>query len=380
MDMDLRKEPPLEDKLNFWPIQTASQNHIRWASWRKQFGAALFGMPLWNIKELMEGYVSSSFDRGLLPILLRLCCSVCLHPGYNDFRGRLETSLPLPDEPMLPDELMLPDKLTFHVTDDEAFNAALKVLQTGREKKGVEEDHDETDDGISASVAGQDQIVADVANVAGKPQASADEVDDALKILVRNVTEEFGFIPRDVYNGVFYLPSTRDEHASAMKGHCCSELVILVETFSKHRTLHGVSDKVVVVYPRKSLTHHDLWGMNFKSDRIAEEVMGSMPLAEDKHLRGTYAFLHKFPEGSTLAGWVFEAIVHRVLSGGWLEGPALQPILMASNQSDPPNYKTPLPSPHPFPSYPRHPTATLRATRRKHQGRHAGQPRPSLPQ
>jgi len=63
VDMDLRmQEPPFEQNINFWPIQAAPPDHIRWAAWRKQFGAALLGMPLWNMKELMEGYVFSSFS------------------------------------------------------------------------------------------------------------------------------------------------------------------------------------------------------------------------------------------------------------------------------------------------------------------------------
>ena len=67
VDMDLRKqEPPFVKNINFWPIQTASPDNFRWATWRKQFGAALLGMPLWDMKELMEGYVFSSFSLSVI--------------------------------------------------------------------------------------------------------------------------------------------------------------------------------------------------------------------------------------------------------------------------------------------------------------------------
>jgi len=265
---------------------------------------------------------------------------------------------------MLPDESTFPDESMFHAINGEALNAVLKVLQTEREKKKEEEeeeDCDETGDGTSASATGQDQTMADVT---GKPRV--DEVDDVLKILVRNATEEFGFAPRDVYDGVFQLPGTRDEHAAAMKGLRCSELVTLVETFTAHRTLHGVSHNVVVVYPSESFTGYDRWKIDFKSPRIAEQVMRLMRLKEDEHLRQTYTSLHEFPEGSTLAGWIFEAIAYRALSGGWSKGPAPQPIRMASDRPDPPTCKRPPtfstdpPAPGTLPS----PPAPLRASTR----------------
>jgi len=45
-----------------WPVQVTSPNPIRWKSWSKQNGATLLGMPLWNMEELMEGYVFSLFS------------------------------------------------------------------------------------------------------------------------------------------------------------------------------------------------------------------------------------------------------------------------------------------------------------------------------
>ena len=66
---------------------------------------------------------------------------------------------------------------------------------------------------------------------AGQPQAWAGKVDSALEILVHNATEEFGFAPRDVYNGVFRLPRTREDHATVLENFDCAELRKIVETF-----------------------------------------------------------------------------------------------------------------------------------------------------
>ena len=88
-----------------------------------------------------------------------------------------------------------------------AIDAVLKVLQTDSREK---EDRDE----IGASATDQDKNMVEEA---GQPQALAGKVDSALEILVHNATEEFGFAPRDVYNGVLELPDTRKQHAIAVE-------------------------------------------------------------------------------------------------------------------------------------------------------------------
>ena len=74
-------------------------------------------------------------------------------------------------------------------------------------------------------------------NNAGQLRDPVYEVDNALIILVRNAIEEFGFAPRDVYDGVLRLPSTRKQHTVAVENLSSSDLKTLVETFSKNRAL-----------------------------------------------------------------------------------------------------------------------------------------------
>ena len=179
---------------------------------------------------------------------------------------------------------------------------------------------------ISTSVMDQGENAVDEVNV-----------DNALKILVRNATEEFGFAPRDVYNGVLELPETREQHAVAVGEFNSSKLKAIVEKFSWSRELDDFSHYVVAVYPRQSTPNSDSWEIDFKSIRIAREVVESMRLEDVKHLRETYHLIRKLSEGSPLAGWVFKAIVHRILSGGsWSGGPMSQPIRMISDGRNPP--------------------------------------------
>ena len=63
IDMDYRSEqPPISGTSNIVPIQASPQGSVLWKSWKKQYRAALFGMPLWSMEELIEGYVYDLFS------------------------------------------------------------------------------------------------------------------------------------------------------------------------------------------------------------------------------------------------------------------------------------------------------------------------------
>ena len=62
IDMDYSNTPPpMARESRIWPIQASSPRPSRWESWRKQTGAALLGMPLWNMEELVKGYAFALF-------------------------------------------------------------------------------------------------------------------------------------------------------------------------------------------------------------------------------------------------------------------------------------------------------------------------------
>jgi len=45
-----------------WPVQTTSPIPAQWKSWSKQNRAPLLEIPLWDMEELMEGYVFNLFS------------------------------------------------------------------------------------------------------------------------------------------------------------------------------------------------------------------------------------------------------------------------------------------------------------------------------
>jgi len=57
VDVNTLYEPPIQESWKIWPVQTSSPNPIRWRYWSKHNKAALLGIPLWNMQELISGYV-----------------------------------------------------------------------------------------------------------------------------------------------------------------------------------------------------------------------------------------------------------------------------------------------------------------------------------
>ena len=210
-----------------------------------------------------------------------------LTPNYDGFRHQLQQSLP---------------KLS--PTGDELIDVALTVLRT-----------------------------------AG---GTVCDVDSALDILVDNAIEEFGFAPRDVYNGVLNLSQTRDNHKEALEGLNYPKLQAIITAFRKDHLLERPSHRVVVVYPEISHPRHEEWKIAFKSILISKRAEELMKSEELENLRDTYDYFRTTPEASILAGWGFEAMGHRLLFNGW-RGPT--PLRMETNLRDPPTFSIKPPQP-----------------------------------
>ena len=229
-------------------------------------------------------------------------CSFRLHPEYNSFQSKLKEALPLPDGLILP------------IKDDARFNAVLKILQTEREREK------EKDGGKAATEDMADEV---------------DLVEDGLKILVQNVTQEFGFAPCDVYNGILDFPHMEKNHNNAMWEFDYYKLATLVKNFPEGHQPNNFLQCVVVVHPHKFLDDLDRWEIDFKSVRIGRKLMERIRREENNRLRETYNLFHNIQEGSTLAGWTFEALAHHMFTKGW-EGPPPKVFHMESNGGDPP--------------------------------------------
>ena len=190
------------------------------------------------------------------------------------------------------------DVSTPTTTDDEDINAALMVLREERERRNPAE----------VKVKGDGDVMADET---GQSQALEDNVDSALKILLHNAIEEFGFAP-DVYRGVLHLPETGSEHIAAVKSLRFSHLVTIAEKFSRDFSVDDFAHRVVAVYPDpNSDVRYHKWEMDFKSARIAREAVDSMRIKEPKQPPETCNLLRHIRMGSILAERVSNAIAHQ---------------------------------------------------------------------
>ena len=255
------------------------------------------------------------------------CCSLRLQSEYASFRGRLEPHLPLGDA--------APEH-----TGDRSIDTALAALWANERKLEAEaavETEAETEEAREAATD---------ASLVGP----VDLVDNALKTLLENATEEFGHAPHDVYQGVFNLGSTIGNHDTTIQKLTHSSLKELVEKFYTDLEFEGASHHIIMVSPRPFEANLDMWTIDFKSVRIERKVVESMRKLEARHLGDTYSLLSEIPDSSSMAGWVFEAIAHRNLTAGWTNGTPPYPTSMESNDLEPPTFST-TPSPTHLVSY-----------------------------
>jgi len=108
--------------------------------------------------------------------------------------------------------------------------------------------------------------------------------------------------PRDVYDGIFNLPQTKEDHAIVVKGFNYAELQNLVRTFSmSHGLVSDFLHQVIAVFPHPlGFLRFDHRKIDFKSIRIKNEGVELMQLQEDQPLRKMHKQLRGAPGGSTL--------------------------------------------------------------------------------
>jgi len=349
IDVDYQTHgPPI--RAGIWPIQASSPKPTRWKSWVKQLDGALWGMPLWSLKELIRGYAFSSFYRplrGSSLILLHLR-SIPFSPNYNTLQRILE------------EHLSQPDGLTAPDTGDPKVDAILEILHREMEREKVaaaaaaaveaEEAAAVAVEAEEAAAAGEEEEEVVMEQYSGElgddtamdqdqdmvnqvdqapPQRPVpkEKMDHALEILVRTATEEFCFIPRDVYRGILDLPEARGINAGALNVLDYSKLQTLIKAFTSDKELDLVSHRLVVVFPTENRTTSDVWKVDFKSIQVAELAVKAMRKETDAYQRDIFNGLRGLPDGSVLAGRIFEEIAHRV----FCEGTALRCYATTSN-------------------------------------------------
>ena len=202
------------------------------------------------------------------------------------------------------------------LSTDEDVKFALGILEgRGKGKDGEGSDKDDEDEGSNKEIKD-----VEMANETGQPSS----LPKPFRILVENAIDEFGYAPRDVYSGVFELRKTLTQHDAALQNLDFAWLKSLAKKFPADHELNGTSDHVVVVHPLPGPPGLDLWETDFKSRCIGKKAVQKMVLIEEERLRDSYQ-LHCLSASATLAGWIFEAIIHQLFIRGWWEPDGVVP-------------------------------------------------------
>lgn len=235
--------------------------------------------------------------------------------------------------------------------DRELLGAVIEVLRTRREEEEQEEEQQEEEEGDGFGASIDEDYDLDALDVVSTTDEDKTVVPEwLLQKLVENATIEFGFAPRDVYDGIFLLAHTRRAHEVALKKIDYSTLKLLTQRFDDELELHGTTHRVVAVYPRltNSTIKADAWTLDFKSPRIRKYAMDLMLLKGRRNRREMFDLFHELPASSSFAGWIFEAIVNQLFADGWEldspDSPIPLPIRMTSNGRDPPSFTTQRPA------------------------------------
>ena len=109
------------------------------------------------------------------------------------------------------------------------------------------------------------------------------------------------------------------------------------QSYAYSHELMGFSHHVLAVGPRILTPNYSKWVINVKSVRVGKQIMEWIWLEEGIHLGDMYDVFCNILGGSSLAGWIFEAIVTASSLAGWQsDKPTPQPIHIISNGCKPP--------------------------------------------
>jgi len=145
------------------------------------------------------------------------------------------------------------------------------------------------------------------------------DVDSAIRALVYNGIENYGFSPLVVYGAIFQPSATSEQHEFAVGRLSREKLEKLVQDFCQDGILPAeTSQYLISVSPIVHSERHplDSWRISFRSIRIAKKVVMAMKKWEDQRLRQIFSSFFGSPASSSLADCIFEAIAHRMLCKG----------------------------------------------------------------
>jgi len=125
----------------------------------------------------------------------------------------------------------------------------------------------------------------------------------------------FGYSARDVYGAVFNYKSIIEDHMEAFDIQY-PELLAAVTALAKNNSpKHKIANRILAISPVDGEPFVKVkWRVNFKSNWIARSVLRKLGQVQDFEVRQRMSDLGRIPQANLMAGWFFEAIVHRTIA------------------------------------------------------------------
>lgn len=183
------------------------------------------------------------------------------------------------------------------------------------------------------------------------------DIDDAIRALVKDTTDEYGSSARDVIQAI-YTPSLLRKSHEQVKGVTYDSLYTSVNE-GMYMMRSESSDSVIAVSrvfdPDQAPSFGDMFSVSFKSIRIGQKLMEIMVCCGEHRVRDMFDLYRTNPRSSSLADWAFETYSHFMMSRN---DPSLLPRIKMSlktpTKRNAPTFITtesphaPLPQPNPY--------------------------------
>lgn len=142
------------------------------------------------------------------------------------------------------------------------------------------------------------------------------DIDDAIRALVKDTTDEYGSSARDVIQAI-YTPSLLRKSHEQVKGVTYDSLYTSINE-GMYMMRSESSDSVIAVSrvfdPDQAPSFGDMFSVSFKSIRIGQKLMEIMVCYGEHRVRDMFDLYRTNPRSSSLADWAFETYSHFMMS------------------------------------------------------------------
>ncbi|KAG6820340.1 hypothetical protein H0H93_002000 [Arthromyces matolae] len=313
--------PPLLVSLQqSFPIMAPSPNGALYRDWKKQREARLWGMPLWNHDELLEG--------------LRLCRA---YPAFESKLGMVLEDLSNNRHPVFSDMAL---KAAFQVLSchfEDKQNPDSDDASPSKSPQGNLEDSNaqaSSNHGLSLTLSHE---VPEFESSANRARVTM-SLSKALGLLIADTVRQCGPDAREVFRAILMNPNDELDQQEAKISHLTlAELEKIVDEFESKHSFPDSWSSIISLQPVKceSLDGTDRWQVAFKSEFVAKCALRRMEDLSLSQMKESFLRFNSIPAATSLAWYCFEMFAHRVLRSAQHEFSFYE---MAPSDDNPPNF------------------------------------------